>query len=605
MFLTDRKLDRRITEVKKYRYRNIRNLEAFAVQEDLQGVVNPQVPAEFDNWDTIHTGDCWSGRDRYLWMHKDIEIPAQWKGQRVVGIFDFGNTGAGNNSGFEAMCYIDGKPYQGVDVNHKEVFFPEELCGKTVNLTFRLWSGLEGGGVPAVQEHKIRQADLACLDELADDDQVFEEVNNYLADKIGVKLDVIKVGWGDYNQKMQVVINTGDKWDLCFTCSWANDYLQNAQKGAFLELDDLLQKEGKEMYDKIDPRFWEAAKVGGVTYGVPSEKEIGSCPMWVFTKEYVDKYNIPYQDIHTLEDLEPYLKLIKENEPDVVPMYLTKDYTAPTYMDKIQDPVGIEYGDDTLTVKNVFETERMKSTLDTMRKYYLAGYINKDAATASDDKSIKRFVTKGDGQPYAELTWGKDLGYEVVATQIMDTQITNASARGALTAINKNSEHPEKAMELLNLINTDQELRNMLNYGIEGVHWEKVETTQEEKDAAAGKDYIYDYKAKLNPEKQKDYSAPYWVQGGLFNTYVMDNEPLDKWATFKEFNDASQEAPSFGFDFDLEPVSTQVAGFRNVLDEFGKSLYTGSVDPEEYLPQLQKKLEATGFAWSCLQYRSG
>ena len=194
MFLTDRKLDRRITEVKKYRYRNIRNLEAFAVQEDLQGVVNPQVPAEFDNWDTIHTGDCWSGRDRYLWMHKDIEIPAQWKGQRVVGIFDFGNTGAGNNSGFEAMCYIDGKPYQGVDVNHKEVFFPEELCGKTVNLIFRLWSGLEGGGVPAVQEHKIRQADLACLDELADDDQVFEEVNNYLADKIGVKLDVIKVG---------------------------------------------------------------------------------------------------------------------------------------------------------------------------------------------------------------------------------------------------------------------------------------------------------------------------------------------------------------------------------------------------------------------------
>ena len=123
----------------------------------------------------------------------------------------------------------------------------------------------------------------------------------------------------------------------------------------------------------------------------------------------------------------------------MVPLYLTKDYTAPTYMDKIQDPVGIEYGDDSLTVKNVFETERMKSTLATMRKYYTEGYINKDAATASDDKSIKRFVTKGDGQPYAELIWGKDLGYEVVATQIMDTKITNASARGALTAVNKNS----------------------------------------------------------------------------------------------------------------------------------------------------------------------
>lgn len=423
---------------------------------------------------------------------------------------------------------------------------------------------------------------------------VLEKVNEYTIEKIGVKLNIVNVGWGDYNQKMQVIINTGDKWDLCFTCSWANDYLQNVQKGAFLELDGILETQGKEMYDKIDSRFWEAARVGGKIYGVPSEKEIGSCPMWVFTKEYVDKYDIPYQDIHTLEDLEPWLALIQENEPDVVPMYLTRDYTAPTYMDKIQDPIGIEYEDSSLTVKNVFETERMQQTLATMRKYYLAGYINKDAATAYDDKAIKRFVAKGDGQPYAELIWGKDLGYEVVASEIMETRVTNASARGAMTAVNKNSENPEKAVELLNLINTDEYLRNLLNYGIEGTHYEYVEVPADEMAAAEGKAYIYDKKIKLNEETKKDYSVPYWVQGGLFNTYVLDNEPVDKWNTFKEFNDASEEAPSFGFDFNLDPVSTQVAGFRNVLDEFGKSLYTGSVDPEEYLPQLQKKLEATG-----------
>lgn len=427
-----------------------------------------------------------------------------------------------------------------------------------------------------------------------DAEKVLEKVNEYTEEKIGVKLNVVYVGWGDYNQKMQVVINTGDEWDLCFTCSWSNDYLQNANKGAFMELDEYLENEGKEMHESIDSRFWEAAKVGGVTYGVPHEKEIGSCPMWVFTKEYVDKYNIPYEEIHDLEDLEPWLQMIKENEPDVVPMYLTQDYSAPTYMDKIQDPIGIEYGDSDLTVTNVFDTERMKSTLATMRKYYEAGYINKDAATASDDKSIKRFVTKGDGQPYAELIWGKDLGYEVVASEIMETQITNASARGALTAVNKNSKHPEKAVELLNLVNTDVYLRNLLNYGIEGVHYEFVEPTAEEIQAAEGKDYVLDKKIKLNEETKKDYSVPYWVQGGLFNTYVLDNEPLDKWATFKEFNDASEEVPSFGFDFNLDPVSTQVAGFRNVLDEFGKSLYTGSVDPDEYLPQLEKKLQATG-----------
>lgn len=429
-------------------------------------------------------------------------------------------------------------------------------------------------------------------DEQKDAGLVLEKVNEYTAEKIGVKLDVVYVAGTDYNQKMQVVINTGSDWDLCFTCSWANDYLQNADKGAFLALDELIAD--TPMYGEIDSRFWEAARVQGRIYGVPHEKEIGNMPMWVFTKEYVDKYDIPYEEIHTLEDLEPWLELIKEKEPDVIPLYLTKDYTAPTYMDKIQDPVGIEYGDETLTVKNVFETDQMKETLRTMRKYYEAGYINEDAAVASDDKSKKRFVTKGDGQPYADLIWGRDLGYEVVISPIMETSITNTSARGALTAVNADCAHPEKAVELLNLVNTDEYLRNLLNYGIEGVHWERAEVPEAEAEAAEGKPYIYDTKIKLIGEAARDYSVAYWTWGGLFGTYVLENEPVDKWATFKEFNDASKEAPSFGFDFNLEPVNAQVAGFRSILDEFGKALYTGSVDPDEYLPKLQEKLEASG-----------
>jgi len=426
-----------------------------------------------------------------------------------------------------------------------------------------------------------------------DTDMVLEKVNDYLVEKIGVKLNIINVDGVDYTQKMQVVINTGSRWDLCFTSSWTNDFLQNANKGAFLALDDLIQN--TEMYEKIDSRFWEAAKVQGKIYGVPSEKELGNMPMWVFTKEYIDKYKIPYEELHTLEDLEPWLKVIRENEPEVIPLYITKDYTAPTYMDKIEDPIGIEYKDESLTVKNVFETERMKKTLRTMRSYYEAGYINKDdAATASDDKTQKRFVTKGDGQPYAELIWGKELGYEVVVSPIMETSITNASARGALTAINTQSKYPDKAVELLNLINTDLYLRNLLNYGIEGVHWERVEVSAEEVKKAEGTPYIYDTKVRLIEGTFRDYSVAYWVQGGLFNTYVLENEPIDKWATFKKFNDASEEAPSFGFDFNLEPVSTQVASFRDILDEFGKALYTGSVNPDVYLPKLQEKLEDAG-----------
>lgn len=168
MFLTERKLENRMAELQEYRYRDITPLEEFISSEDEQGVVNPVFPVSCEGWNTIKTGDTWSGRDRYLWLHKEVLVPAEWKGRKVLGIFDYGNTGAGNNSGFESLLYLNGVPYQGVDANHKEVFLDDKLCGRTISLTFRLWSGLEGGGVPKVQEHRINRADLAWLDEAVD-----------------------------------------------------------------------------------------------------------------------------------------------------------------------------------------------------------------------------------------------------------------------------------------------------------------------------------------------------------------------------------------------------------------------------------------------------
>ncbi len=194
MFLTDRKLERRIQELEPYRYRDIIPMKYFDAAEDHQGVVNPQFPAfpgsgsaSGKEWETIETGDTWKGRDRYLWLHKELIIPDEWKEKKIVGIFDFGNTGAGNNSGFESMLYVNGSMYQGVDVNHKEVFLDSSLCGTSVNLMFRLWSGLEGGGAPKEQEHKIARADLAWLDEKADD-------FHYLASMVWQTIQILEEG---------------------------------------------------------------------------------------------------------------------------------------------------------------------------------------------------------------------------------------------------------------------------------------------------------------------------------------------------------------------------------------------------------------------------
>ncbi len=71
--------------------------------------------------------------------------------------------------------------------------------------------------------------------------------------------------------------------------------------------------------------------------------------------------------------------------------------------------------------------------------------------------------------------WSIKSGGEVVATPILESYITNGSVNGSMIAISKIQKILKKAMEFLNLLNTDRYLRNLINYGIEGVHYEKFQ----------------------------------------------------------------------------------------------------------------------------------
>ncbi|MCR8642523.1 alpha-mannosidase [Paenibacillus sp. N1-5-1-14] len=168
MFLTSHKLNSRLHEINGLRYRDRIHIPFFHSMVDESNEIAAMPPTE-GNWSEMRVGDTWTGRDLYLWLNAEIEVPSAWSGRRVLGRFDFGETGAGNNSGFESLFFYKGKPYQGVDSNHTEVFFPEEVVGSNLDLTFRLWSGLEGGGVKKDQTHGVRMAEICWLDEPTDD----------------------------------------------------------------------------------------------------------------------------------------------------------------------------------------------------------------------------------------------------------------------------------------------------------------------------------------------------------------------------------------------------------------------------------------------------
>lgn len=168
MFWTKEKVQNRNAEVEQYRYVKSELISDFGILEDVDGAIG-SYPLGLDFKETIALGSDWRGRDRYVWLRASVVLPEKREGCRILGFFDFGKTGDGNNAGFESLLFVDGEPYQGVDQNHKEVFFDDALAGTRVELTFRLWSGLEGGGQVRTQEHRLNAAFIGYLDEAVDD----------------------------------------------------------------------------------------------------------------------------------------------------------------------------------------------------------------------------------------------------------------------------------------------------------------------------------------------------------------------------------------------------------------------------------------------------
>ncbi|OAS17816.1 alpha-mannosidase [Paenibacillus oryzisoli] len=168
MFWTIEKLQARIHELEPFRYRDERVIDTFRFKLDAEGAIGAY-PSDDGEWDSIRIGDRWKGRDVYYWLAVDVRIPEEWTGRKVLGRFRLGQTGEGTNSGFESLLFLNGEPYQGVDSNHDEVFFSEDVIGSEVQLRFRLWSGLGGYQSARVMESKLELAALCWLDEACDD----------------------------------------------------------------------------------------------------------------------------------------------------------------------------------------------------------------------------------------------------------------------------------------------------------------------------------------------------------------------------------------------------------------------------------------------------
>ncbi|MFC5531246.1 ABC transporter substrate-binding protein [Cohnella yongneupensis] len=426
-----------------------------------------------------------------------------------------------------------------------------------------------------------------------DEKAVEEAINAYLKDKINAKVDLNPIDWGGWDSKINLMISSSQPADLIFTAAW-NGFTVNVGKGAFLDLTDLIDQYGKEMKAELNPAFLQGSKIDGRNYAVPTNKELAATRGLLLRKDIVEKYNMDLSSIKTVADLEPLLKTVKENEPGMTPFYVSSDSGLLTNLnfDSLGDNsvpgVLHKIGTET-TILNEPATPEFKEAAALSRKWYEAGFINKDAATTKvkPDELMKAgtvFSYTASLKPGAAEEVMRSVGVPLVQVELTEPTITTGDTTGSMLAISRTSKNPERAMMLINLLHTDKTLNNLVNYGIEGTHYVKVD----------GSDNVIKYPDGVEASTSTYNPGTNWMIGNQFLNYLFNTENPQKWEQFKVFNDSAKPSVALGFSFNSDSVKSEVAACVNVYKEYFGTLNAGIVDPDKYIPQFLDKLKASG-----------
>ncbi|CAJ0570998.1 unnamed protein product, partial [Mesorhabditis spiculigera] len=302
---------------------------------------------------------------------------------------------------------------------------------------------------------------------------VLAALNEKLKKDINATVELNYISWGDLASKYPLILASGQDVDFIFTADW-NFYVPESNKGSFMELNpELIQKYMPRYYAKQDSAAYEAAKVNGKQYMIPTTTPDRKVAVMVLHKDIMTAAGVNQPS--KLSDLEPYFAEIKKNHPNMTPLNLDSQYDLPApfgalvsekfayggapmdtgdpsatgnYSDQ-EDPSGKILSITDEPVKSAFTY-----AAETMKRWYDAGYINKN--------------------PYANKIRSKDNFCEVLSPS---GHATTSSWLNNGVAIAANSKNVERTLQALDLIMEDESYAYTVYYGIEGpykfVQWDK------------------------------------------------------------------------------------------------------------------------------------
>jgi putative aldouronate transport system substrate-binding protein len=315
---------------------------------------------------------------------------------------------------------------------------------------------------------------------------------NAIREKTGYK----NLEWVTYDpsskDKLSVLFAGGEQMDLLNIQNGAYYNFFDTQD-VFQPIDDELAKAGSDLKKLVPDAAWEAVKEKGRTMAVPVPfyQEYNGTPVTAQTiivrQDLMDKYGLKAPK--TTEAFYQLLKTIKAKEPDIIPYVGDAGGADPL---KPLTPLIAPFG---LSVPYEVQGGKLVPTADLYDKDALA-YVTK---LYSEGLLDKEYLFNKLAQRNEKITSGKAFAfsssvYSVSGLRKSLVQNVPSASFSMLpelegpggkkgqaipypvsqyNVIPKTAKYPLEAMDLLNQLVRDKDLQMFINYGKEGVHYEK------------------------------------------------------------------------------------------------------------------------------------
>ncbi|MDR1538891.1 MAG: ABC transporter substrate-binding protein [Clostridiales bacterium] len=447
----------------------------------------------------------------------------------------------------------------------------------------------------ATQEASLKPYQLNCYflaPQVKDLPMVQEKLSELLTDRINATIKLNYFWFDSYTDKQKLVIASGEAVDTMFVQGF--DFNNYVPQKAFLPLDSLIAEYGKNITANINPLYLLSATYKGEIFAIPTQKDMFGVGGVLVNKALADKYGFDFSGVKVPADFEPMLKTIKENEPGIIPLLSTQGDHTVYFTNNLLAMVswGISHlkTDPEAKVKLSYEFPESIELTRLAEDWYKKGYVNNDVATLQDGmpqkKAQKAFMWAEQLKPGKAEEMSAQLGYELIqvyAHNDMQYYTSSMDLTASMLAINRTSKDPERAMMFIDLLFHDKEVKNLLDWGIEGVHYKKVNENQ------------IDYADGVTAETSGYTGLGQWAMGGSqLIDYLWVNEAPDKWEKMQEFNDSCIPTSLIGFAYSQDNVKSEAAAVSAIVSTQMAPLASGIVNYDEYWPTVRKQLEDAG-----------